>query len=175
MSLPVFAPGISALGMGSLYFMPTLATPSTGVAVAEITAGVDISCAIDAFTANAEQGVFSKTRYCSKQETQIPGKVTWSGDPLVYVWDPQNPDDATNYKHVTTLADGVSGYLGNRLGLDAQTVAPTAAQILALVIPVTLGVQVPVPIDPTQEGQEFQLSQAFFITGPVYKNVPITA
>src|SRR4051812_11956234 len=118
-----FPDGIDAQGNAALWFVPALVNPLLPK-LSELTAGANLSCAIDGFSAPSEQASTNDIRYCSTQQFETPGRVTTTIDPLNYVYDPQEPDNATEYKHYTTLTVGVRGFLVNRLGVDVNT-APT--------------------------------------------------
>ena len=159
-----FPDGIDAQGNAALWFLPAIADP-TSPTVSEFTAGVNLSCAIDGFSAPSEQASTNDIRYCSTQQFETPGRVTTTIDPINYVFDPQEPDNAIEYKHYNTLVAGSRGFLVNRLGMDVNT-APLAGQYVD-VYPVTAGVQARQAIDPSAEGAKIKVTQKFFVTGPV--------
>lgn len=159
-----FPLGVSARGNGAVWFLPAIANLEAP-RVAEFAAGINLSCAISGFAPTSEQGVVNKTRYCSRGTFEVPGTVTNTGPTLEYVYDPQEPT-SEEYEWFATLAQGTVGFLVNRLGLDFE--APVAAGQFVNVYPTQAGVQVPVPIDPTAEGDELRISQRFFITGDVH-------
>lgn len=172
MSILLEPPGISALGKGSLFFLPTIASLSAPK-VSEFTAGTNLTCAVDAgWEPTYEESSGSRMKYCSTAEFEVRGKGKWTGSQLVYEWDPQNPDDITNYKHVTALAAGTKGYLALRLGLGKDQ-AIAAAQKIAWIKPVEFGAQVTVPVDPSNDGQVLQLTQRYFVTGSGVENVTV--
>jgi hypothetical protein len=164
-----FPLGISARGSGAVWFLPAIVAPGAPK-VAEFTAGINLSCAISGFAPTAEQGTVNKTRYCSRGTFEVPGTVTNTGPTLEYVYDPQEPD-STEYEWFSTLVRGTTGFLVNRLGMDFEDVVAAAQYVN--VYPAEAGVQVPVPIDPTADGDELRISQRFFITGDVYYSVAV--
>jgi len=164
MSVATFPLGISARGNGALWYLPTVANPDTGVTVAEFTAGLNLSCAIAGFAPSSEQSTVTRTRYCSRAGYEIPGTVTTSIPAIEYVYDPQEPD-SDEYEWYSVLAQGVTGYFANRLGMAFED-AVTAGQYVDL-YQIQAGVQNRVAIDPTAEGDELRISQRFFNTGPV--------
>lgn len=168
-----FPDGIDAQGNAALWFLPAIGNTTTGPTLAEFTAGVNLSCAIDGFSAPSEQASTNDIRYCSTQQFETPGRVTTTIDPINYVYDPQDPDNATEYKHYSTLVAGLTGYLVNRLGVNVNT-APVAAQVVDL-YPVTAGVQARMAIDASAEGSKIKVTQKFFVTGPVKYDVPVHA
>jgi hypothetical protein len=173
MSTALYEPvGLPALAKGGIFYFSTIAN-LTAPKVSEAT--LNLTCVPDAgWEPTYEQTAGSKMKYCSDSEFEVPGKGKWTGGTFTYEWDPQEPDDVVNYKHVTTLTEGSRGYLGQRLGLD-KDVALAAGDVLALLIPVYWGKQVPVPIDPSTDGQLLQLAQRYFITGRVLQNVAVVA
>ena len=162
--------GLPALAKGGIFWFPTISS-KTAPKVSEAT--MNLTCVPDAgWEPKFEEGVGTHMKYCSDSEYEVPGKGKWTGGNFIYEWDPQKPDDVTNYKHVTTLAQGTIGWLGHRLGL-AKDVALAADQVLSLLVPVRWGRQVPVEIDPSNDGQLLQLTQRYFITGPVLQNIKL--
>ncbi len=171
-------PAISALGRGSVFFLPfatviggTAAAPT--VPVGAFVSATNATCVLDAgWDPTYEPSAGSRMKYCSVAEYETRGKGKWSGQNLMYEWDPQNPDDVTNYKHVVDFAPGSRFKLALRLGLY-KDVAPANTQKLAWVIPVELDLQVPVPLDPSNDAQVLQLQQRYFIIGAPIQNVSI--
>lgn len=166
-----FPEGISALGKGALWYLPAVANKAAPT-LAEFTAGINISCAIDGFAPTSDQGSAPITRYCSTTTFEAPGRVTLTGPTIQFVYDPQNPASA-EYEWYNTITEGVTGYLANRLALDFDE--PLAAAQVANVFPITAGLPVPVPIDPGTDGQELRYNQRFFITGAVAWNAVVAA
>ena len=171
-------PGISALGKGSVFFLPfstaiggTASAPT--IPVTAFASATNATCVLDAgWEPQYEPSAGSRMKYCSTAEYEVRGKGKWTGQNLQYEWDPQVPADVTNYKHVVDLAAGSKWKLALRLGLG-KDVAPAAGQYLAWVMPVELDQQVPVPVDPSNDAQMLQLMQRYFITGEPVRNVSI--
>lgn len=162
-----FPEGVDAQGNESVIFVPTLANPEAPT-VAELTGAtaINLSCALRGFEPGADQASVPDIRLCSREQYESPGRVTPTIGDITYVYDPQaaGADDPENI-HYDTLKQGVSGYLVDRRGLDARTVAVLAAQIVD-VYPVTLGAQRRVPVDPSAEGGKFEIVQKPFVSGP---------
>ena len=170
--MPIDFPlGIAAQGNGALYYLPAVVS-TAAPKVTEFTAGINVSCAIDGFNPTTDQGTVAITRYCSTVNYETPGRVSYTGPTIQFVYDPQDPESA-EYEWATTIAEGVTGYLANRLGVDVDT--DIAIGQYVNLYPITAGPQVPVPIDPTAEGAELRYSQRFFITGPPILNVAVVA
>lgn len=173
-------PGISALGKGSVFFLPsttaiggTVAAPT--VLLSAFSSATNATCALDAgWDPTYEPGVGSRMKYCSTAEFETRGKGKWTGQNLVYEWDPQTPADVTNYKHVVDLAPGAKFKMALRLGLG-KDIAVAADQYCAWIIPVELGEQVPVALDPSNDGQVLQLQQRYYIIGSPVMNVKVSA
>lgn len=164
--------GLPALAKGRIFWFPTIVDKSAPT-VAEAT--MNATCVPDAgWEPTYEQAAGAHMKYCSDAEYEVPGKGKWTGGSLVYEWDPQDPDDVDSYKHVTTLTEGTRGFIGLSLGMGKDEEL-AAGQVLNLLIPVTLGKQVPVNIDPSNDGQLLQLTQRYFVTGEVLHNVEVVA
>lgn len=166
-----FPLGITARGNGSVFWLPTVAGLAGGT-VAEYTAGLNISCAISGFGPTADQSTVTKTRYCSRNTFEVPGTVTTSIPAIEFVYDPQEPD-SDGYAWFNTISNGLSGWLANRLGVPYET--NVAVGQFVNLYRVTAGPQLPVPIDPTSEGDELRYSQRFFVVGDVRYNVAVAA
>lgn len=161
--------GLPALGQGRLFWFPTIAN-TAAPKLSEATK--NITCVPDAgWEPTSEQSAASHMKYCSTQETETPGKTKVTGSKLTYEWDPQAPD-STAYPHVTTLAPGTHGYIGHSLGKDA-TDELAVGDIINQLIPVVMGEQIPVNLDPSNDGQLHQLEQRYFVTGPIIRNVAV--
>lgn len=164
--------GLPALGKGRLFWFPTIANtsaPKISEATMNLTGVPDAG-----WEPKVEQTAGTHLKYISVQESETPGKTKVTGGTLTYEWDPQNPDDATNYKHVVTLAAGTHGYIGHVLGKGAHE-ALAVGDVINQLIPVTLGEQLPAAIDPKEDGQLLQLEQRYFVTGTIERNVVVAA
>lgn len=173
MSSTLFEPaGLPALGMGGIFFAPTIAD-LTAPAVAEFT--LNLTCVPDAgWEPTYEESAGARMKYCSTSEYEAPGKGKWTGGTLTYEFDPQNPDDAVNYRHVIALAEGTRGFLGHRLG-KPKTDELAAGDVLSRIYPVVFGKQVEVPLDPSSDGQVLQRQQRYFIVGEPLQDVEVVA
>ena len=173
-------PGIASLGKGSVFFLPiataiggTVAAPT--ILLSAFSSTTNATCALDAgWEPKYEMGRGSRMKYCSTAEFESRGKGKWTGQTLTYEWDPQNPADVTNYKHVVDLAPGSKYLMGLRLGL-LKDVAVAVDQYLAWLMPVELDLQIPKEIDPSSDGDVLQLLQGYVITGQPRQNVKIVA
>ncbi|GAA2183378.1 hypothetical protein GCM10009785_26710 [Brooklawnia cerclae] len=159
--IPVDPPGISARGKGTVLFVPSIANLSAPT-VAEISAGLNLSCAIYAFNVTPTQNAVSKAKYCYATEVQRAGTPSYAIDAIVYDYDPQNLD-AGDYGYYAELAPGTNGYLIDRRGLT-RDVAAAAGQNVDI-YPVELGIQGRVAIDPTADGETLRVTQGVFVIG----------
>ena len=173
-----FPEGVVAQGNELVIFVPTLANPAEPT-VDELTGAgaVNLSCYLRGFEPSAEQANVPDLRLCSKEQFETPGRVTNTIGDLTYVYDPQDaaadsPDSGNLAYHA--LAEGTTGYLVNRRGLDAQD-DPIEADQVVDVYPVVMGAQRRVPIDPSAEGSKFETIQKPFITGPIHKDVVVVS
>jgi hypothetical protein len=166
-----FPEGISALGNAGLWYLPAVANKATPT-LAEFTAGINISCAINGFAPTGDQGSAPVVRYCSTTTFEAPGRATMTGPSIEFVYNPQEPDSA-EYAWYNTITEGVTGFLANRLGLPYSQ-ALAATQVVN-VFPITAGLRIPVPVDPTADGQELRYNQRFFITGAIAWDAVVAA
>lgn len=162
----VYPEGVRARGNESVIFVPTIAAP-TAPTVAELTAvgAANISCWLSGFAPQGTQESVEDRRLCSEQIFEDPGDVQVSIDNIEYVYYPQAPVPTADNKAYEVLKKDVTGYLVDRRGLNARTVAIAIAQIVD-VYPVRLGEQFRMPLDPGEQGGKFRITQKAFVTGP---------
>ena len=165
--------GIDAAGKGKLIWVETLANPGAPT-VAELTAGLDVSCAVYGWNPNGTQGKVERTRYCSKGAYESLGKAKYEADPIEYDYDPQKPTETTgDYRTYAEMTPGKKGYLVDRRGLEYD-VAVASTQIVD-VYPIELGIQNRVQIDPKAEGEKLRVRQAVAIYADPEFDVAVAA
>jgi hypothetical protein len=171
----VYPEGVRARGNESVIFVPTILDP-TEPTVAELTAvGVaNISCFLTGFSPQGNQDSVEDRRLCSEQIFEDPGDVSVSIDNLEYVYYPQAASAVPENKAYEVLKKDVVGYLVDRRGLNARTVAIAAAQKVD-VYPVRLGEQFRMPLDPGEQGGKFRITQKAFVTGPYEYDAVVAA
>lgn len=173
----VFPPSVPALGRETIIYLPTVANPAA-VTLAETQAigAILLSCAIRAFNPSADQSKTKKYRLCSKQGFDVLGRVDWTVERLVFINDPQALPTSPLYPH-KSLVDGTKGFILRRQGFDSSpgTFEAFAAAQLYDIFPATFGIDVPMPVAPEEEGQEFEYGQEVAITGPRTKGVLVAA
>ena len=171
----VYPEGVRARGNESVVFVPAIADLEAPT-IAELTAtGIaNISCYLAGFSPNGTQESQEDRRLCSEQIFEDPGDVAISIDNLVYVYEPQADVPSATNKAYEVLKRDVTGYLVDRRGLNARTVAFAADQLVDI-YPVRMGEQFRVPLDPGQQGGKFQISQKAFVTGPYQYDAVVTA
>ena len=175
MSTPVFVsdpPGILAAGKGSAWFVPAIAD-ITAPTVAEIQAGVNISCELFELNVGFDQTSVGRVKYCSKEEVQSPGKTTRTIDRIRYEYDPQDPE-STDYAAYAELTPGTRGFLVDRRGLDAREVDVAADQYVHIT-PIELGARDDRPINPTEEGGTLQVEQIIHVVGEKQRDIKVVA
>lgn len=172
--MPLDPPGIDAAGKGGLYFVPAI-EDITAPTVAELNAGINLSCLVYGWNPNGSQGKVQRVRYCYTNSAESLGRVTYAPDAIEYDYDPQKVDESTgDYAHVAKLAPGTKGYIVDRRGL-APTAEFVADQVLEIIMPVELGEQMPMVIDAKQEGEKLRYSQSVAVIGEVARRVEIAA
>lgn len=162
----VYPDGVRSRGNESVIFVPTLTTP-TAPKLTELNAATscNISCFVSGFAPQGAQDSVEDVRLCSEQIFEDPGDVKVSIDNLEYVYYPQAAAADPNNKAYETLKNGIAGFLVDRRGLNARTVALAVGQIVD-VYPVRLGEQFRMPLDPSAQGGKFRITQKAFVTGP---------
>lgn len=135
---------VTAEGNVKALFVPAIASVSTGPTVAELTAGIDVSCYLmpDWDGPSATQNTGEDRRFCSKQTFTRLGRSQWEVSPLIYTYLPQElgtPGDDANEVY-ETLSPDTAGYLVVAYGFDpADTLA---ANDVVDIFPIEAGIQV---------------------------------
>lgn len=165
--------GTPTLGNFKIVAFPTAAS-ITAPTVANLTAGVDLSCylLVDGWNPSATQAKGTRARrLCSKRSQETLNATTWSGPTLRYIHDPQGDDDDTGNEARELLQEGAILYFFERQGLDAEDDAITAAE-RGRVHYLRLGEQVETG-DATDENGEFFVMQetAYVNSGPVVAKI----
>lgn len=172
----VFPDGVRSRGNETVIFVTTLADPAAPT-VAELTSATlaaNISCYLSGFSPTGSQDSAEDNRLCSEQTFEDPGDVAVTIDNIEYVYEPQASVPSTTNQAYELMKNGITGYLVDRRGLNARTVAVAADQLVD-VYQVRLGEQFRMPIDPGQQGGKFRITQKPFVTGPYLYDVAIVA
>lgn len=173
MSTTTYPDGIDTRGRAALWAVPAIADLNAPT-VAELSAGFPIHCAIYNWSPQGDQAATEDNRYCTRNSTESQGRVKTTIEPLVYVYDPQNPDDATGpYAHYGKLAEGSKWFLVDRRGLDYEDDL-AAAQVVDI-YPVSAGYRNRVAVVGGEEGSKFRVSQKFFISQDPVQDVKVAA
>lgn len=170
---PLDPPGIDAAGNAKIWFVPAIADTSKPT-VAEIEAGVDLSCALYTFVPTLEQPTNPRSKYCYKQPAQSLGRPNYGIEAIEYDYAPQDPDNA-DYAYYAELETNLHGFVVERRGLDAR-VEEIEADELVDIYPVQLGARGRVAIDPTStDNQKLRTRQIVAVTGDVKLDVVVVA
>lgn len=170
----VYPEGVQAEGNVKVVFVTAIADPEEPT-IAELNAGVDLSCFIKGtFELSGEQATGSDRRLCSKEDFQVLGRITRSLEPITYVYDPQAAASEPDNEAYETLKAGVTGFLAIRYGLDAQDTAWAASQKVD-VAPVECGFQKKDGIPEDDEFAKLTVTQTFGIIGPVADDAVVSA
>ncbi|KNX38102.1 phage tail tube protein [Luteipulveratus halotolerans] len=176
MSVPAMElpPSLEAAGNLLVMWVPTLTTPGAP-SLAEINAGtsLNISCYItdDNFKPKSEDETKERRRLCSKETYEGLGKRKLSIDPIMYVYDPQNPDSLTN-KMYAAIPRGTAGYFVARWGKDVQDNPVIVAADVVDVWTVRAGSQNKQQIS---EDGELLVEQKFVVSGRLFEDVVVAA
>lgn len=176
MGTMTFPAAVTALGRESVVFLPAVADPAAvKLTEANATATVHLTCAIRGLNPSAEQSKTKKYRLCSKQGFDALGRTDWTIERPTFIDDPQAEDDDPDYPH-KTLVSGTKGFILRRRGLDSEPGNFTAFAVGQLydLFPVEFGVRVPVPVNPEDEGQEFEYMQEIAVVGPRVEGAIVT-
>jgi hypothetical protein len=168
MGTQLFPAAVAALGRETVVYLAAAPTNSAAITVAEANAAatVHLTCVVRGFAPTADQAKTRKYRLCSTQGFDVLGRTDWSIERPTFIDEPQALDNSVTYPHKSLVA-GTTGYILRRRGLNTEPGAFTAfaAGQRYDFFPVTFGVRVPVPVNPEEEGQEFEYMQEIAITG----------
>ena len=174
----IFPEATKAQGNISVTVVASVADTDAPDLSSEINAAgsVNVSCFLydNGSVVNATTNkVTANARLCTTEQFQQFGNTTYEVSDLIYVYDPQASGTADENKAKTLLAEGSDVYLVERLGLDAQTTAYAAAQLVN-VYHVRLG-----PQNRTRQGDaeaaEFSITQSAILLEPPVYDVAIVA
>lgn len=163
--------GVSADGTTKVTFVPTIA--GAAPTLVELNAGVDLSCyfTADGFSMTGSQDRSEDQRLCSTQNLQGMGRYSPTIDPIVYVFDPQDPENTDdNNEAYATLTPGTSGYFVVRMGLPAGTA--WAAGQFVWIDRIVLGQQIPLP---PEANSVLKVTQEVAVTGNRQQDVAVVA
>lgn len=167
MTIPAAVPTNATV---NLWYLTSIAAPSTGATVAEMTAGTtkELQCYItgDGLTPETSENAVDDPRLCSSQIFQRRGDYTEQLE-IMYVFNlPSASDDVARL----TLPAGTTGFVVVRWGI-AYATAPAAGQKTDI-YPIEAGVQRKAP--PTRNGVH-RITQRLFVTSTVVRDVAIAA
>lgn len=151
--------GTPADGNGLVVFVPTLVDPSEPASTA-LNAGTKLTYSLvpDGFRLETTENRITSGRYTLKQVLELPGTVQ---DTLELQYVIGSPAE-------TTLPEGTTGYIVQRLGYDNDV--PFASGQTVTVVPVRAGLQREVA--PTAN-TELQIVQSMYVTGAVQRRVTV--
>ena len=174
----VFSNAVAALGREAVVHLPTVAVP-TAVTLAEANAAgtIHLTCNIRQFNPTADQAKTKKYRLCSKQGFDQLGRIDWTIERVRLIDDPQAVAPFTSTYPHKALVPGTKGNILRRRGFDTDpgNFVPFAAGQIYDLFAVEYGVQVPVPVAPEEEGQEFEYDQEIAVVGPRVVGVIVAA
>lgn len=178
MAEPIFPNSVNAQGNVKLQWVETIAS----IAAPDLSSEIGAAGSLDVSSMLLEGGwqpgvdvnrVQAKRRISQRQTNQKFGTSTRTLADLQYQVDPQATAGSSGKKAFETLTEGSTGYIVERLGLDAVSVDWAAGQYVN-VYPVELGDQ-NIPVDTSDEAAEFFVQQPVNIRGDVALMVQIVA
>lgn len=174
----IYPEGVSTLGNTTHIWVASI-DDITEPTLAELTAAtpatLDISCSLYAGAFAPTQSVnraAAPRRSCERDVFERTTSVTRSVPDISYAINPQAAAGSDGKLPFETLAEGKVGYIVERMGLDARTSDLAAGQFVNI-YPVTLGPALIVA--PSEDGSEYQVTQAIDLNGKPVQNVAIAA
>lgn len=115
--------GVPSDGMTTVWWVSALAAPSKPT-LTEINAtgtALNVTCYLskDGIAPDFDADTFTVERFCMSQTQEAEGKVKWTIDDLMYIWDQQNPMSDSN-KMYTIAQEKLAGYFVIRYGKSAE-------------------------------------------------------
>jgi len=163
----VVPPAVDQLNSLTIWWVPTLADPTAPKAATELGAVTSFrltySFTTDGWGLTGSQDKTDDPRLTLKQKLESLGVASQSLT-LKYV------DSTAAGSAAAVLTEGLTGYFVERRGVPDQTLAAAAQKVR--VIPVTLGKQIPGPVDGTGK---FTYTQETAINGVVGLPVALVA
>jgi hypothetical protein len=157
-------------GNMAVWLVPAIANTAAPT-VAEITAGVDISCYLtpDGYAPTADQATITDNRLCSTETFGQPGRKT-RGLSLTGI-DNTNSVHETEFNDlVDTLVEGTPMHVVRRRGLPFDT--PIAADQKVSVLPIKPGMKQDVP---PEENSVTRSTWPTFVIGTGHDDVAVVA
>lgn len=138
--------GVPSDGMTTVWWVSTLTDP-TKPTTAEVNAtgtALNITCYLsnDGIAPDFDADTFTVERFCMKNTQETEGKVKWTIDDLMYIWDQQNPESAGN-KAYAVLQEKLPGFFIIRYGKSAEAYPKLAVADVANVYSARLGTRTP--------------------------------
>lgn len=169
-------PGVDANGRRNFIFVPT---DTLSVAVLTGSTAVDLTCYLTkgttGFTSDTQRG--TDERECTLVAAEVMGNTTYGMNDLEYVWEPQDVDaDSTTNEALNKLGPrtgGATGFIIARYGI-LQDTALAAGQLVDK-FPVTLGPQLPKPVDGGNPAEKLKIVQSVAIGQGAVFGVPLVA
>lgn len=130
--------------------------------VAEITAGVDISCYLtaDGFNFAQEQATISDDRLCSNETFALPGRKSFTLT-LTGIDNTNSPLEDQYNEFVETLAEGSQRYIVYRWGIPYEDAYATGQTVR--VIPIRVGAKTELP---PEANSVLRSTVNTFVSGP---------
>jgi len=166
----VYPEGTPTLGNISVVALFDIPDDLTGITLAELDAGINVSCYLYpagwAPTGSTAKGN-KPARLCSKVTLEQLNRTTFTFGDLQYVYDPQGAPGADGNELFDALVDGTEVVFVERRGLDAED-EPFDTGDRYRAHHMKVGAQIDMG-DPTDENAEFFIQQAasYKNAGPV--------
>lgn len=171
-NVPDFIPeGIASAGLGSLFATAVVENPQAPK-LTEFAppTGFPIHCDIEAWNVSLDHPKVQKGRYCLPNTIERFGRKQWSSDPLVVLYNPQEPD-SEDYQAYLKLVEKATFWVADRRGEPSRQ--PLAVGDVADLIKIEIGGRSRLPIT-TEDGEDLR-SQIFLSVLEVEQDVVFVA
>lgn len=158
-------------GNMAVWIVPAIANTAAPT-VAEITAGVDISCYLtpDGYAPTAEQATITDNRLCSTETFGQPGRKT-RGLSLTGIDNTNSVHEAAFNEMVEALPEGAEVFVVRRRGLPFDTPIAATTQKVS-VLPIKPGMKQDVP---PEENSVIRSTWPCFVVGTGHDDVVVAA
>ena len=167
-----FPSKVRAAGKNNWTYVPAIAIPSAPT-IAELNAGIMTQASYDAdqMRPSGSSDTQAEQRYMQEFESQGRGRKKFEFADVEVIFDPQTPD-SVDYELATAWIAEPDGYMVARLGV-AHDAAFAAAQVLSVIVPVSIVDLLPVAPDPSKPNDAYRRLFQILTTGDPITDVTI--
>lgn len=167
-----FPSKVRAAGKNNWTYVPVIAIPGAPT-IAELNAGIMTQASYDAdqMRPSGKADTQAEQRYSQEFESQGRGRKTFDFADVEVIYDPQEPT-SVDYKLATLWLTEPDGFMVARFGV-AHDAAFAAAQVVSVIVPVSIVDLLPVAPDPSKPNDAYRRLFQILTTGDPITDVTI--